>query len=261
MSHDTVSPHALSIVGIGPGDPALLPPLAKTALERAEILVGYATYMELLPDSVKQGKTIKTTGMRGERKRALFAIEKARAGIPTALVASGDPGIYALAGLVLEILHDGKALDLDLAIIPGITALSAAASLLGAPLTHDFASVSLSDLLTPWERIEKRVNAALAADFVLVLYNPRSRGRPDHIVKVLDMARHHRSPDCPVGLVRNAYRKDEEAGIYTLATVPVEKIDMLTTVFIGNSETLHAGQYMITPRGYDAVCKFPCKKV
>ncbi len=254
--YDTMQPHALSVVGLGPGDPGLLPPLARAALEKARILVGYAAYMDLLPDDLKEGKTIRTTGMRGERERALFAIGQARAGIPTALVASGDPGIYALAGLVLEMLRADNTLDLDLTIIPGITALSAAASRLGAPIAHDFASISLSDLLTPWERIEKRVEAALAADFVLVLYNPRSRGRPDHIAKVFSLALQYRSPDCPVGLVRNAYRKDEATGIYTLATVPVESIDMLTTVLVGNNETLRAGPYMITPRGYGDVCKF-----
>ena len=250
-------PNALSIVGLGPGDPSLLPPLAHSALSYARTLVGYTSYIALLPLDLTQGKVIKTTGMRAERERVLLAIESAASGVPTALVTSGDPGIYAMASLVLECLRDKDLLSLDLAIIPGIPALAAAAARLGAPLGHDFASVSLSDLLTPWERIEERIRAALAADFVLVIYNPRSHGRPDHMHKVLSIARTFRSADCPIGLVRNAYRKDEEILLCTLARVPVETIDMRTTVIVGSSTTCIAGPYMLTPRGYKPFATLP----
>ena len=245
------APAPLLAVGIGPGDAALLTPQARAALEASACVAGYGLYLDLVPPELLAGKRRISSGMRQERERCAAAVDAALAGSPTALVSSGDAGIYAMAGLALEILEERGLLEtVPFSVVPGVPALCAAAALLGAPLTHDFACISLSDLLTPLDRIRARLRAALTADFVCVLYNPRSHGRPDYLGMAFDMARSVREPSCPVGMVRKAYRPGQEAVLTTLAEADPARADMLTLVIIGNSESRRAGPYMLTPRGY-----------
>lgn len=242
----------LYVVGLGPGDASLLPPLAVRALERAATIVGYGPYVDMTPPSLLAGKTVVVTGMRHETERCQAAIDAALAGSPTAVVCSGDSGVYGMAGLVLELL---EARDLTsrvpVEVIPGIPAVCAAAALLGAPLMHDFACVSLSDLLTPWDRITHRLEAALSADFVLALYNPRSRGRQAQLEEALALARRHRPPQTPVGLVRKAFRPGQSVAVRALDALNSEDVDMLSLLIIGNTATRMLGTRMVTPRGYD----------
>lgn len=251
MTEKPVAPAPLTAVGLGPGDAAQLTPQARAALQGATCVAGYGLYLDLIPPGLLAGKRRICSGMRHERERCAAAVDAALGGEPTALVSSGDAGIYAMAGLALEILEERGLLDVvPFSVVPGVPALCAAAALLGAPLTHDFACVSLSDLLTPLDRIRARLMAALTADFVCVLYNPRSHGRPDHLGMAFDMARAVRGPGCPVGMVRKAYRPGQEAVLTTLAGADPTWADMLTLVIIGNSESRLAGRYMLTPRGY-----------
>lgn len=244
---------ALHIVGLGPGSADCLTPQAERALAGSACIAGYARYVELVPDGLRAGKRIISNGMRQEEARCAAAVESALSGTPTALVCSGDPGIYALAGLVLEQLEERGLLEtLPLEIVPGVPAVCAAAALLGAPLMHDFACVSLSDLLTPWEAIERRLRGAFAADFVVAVYNPRSRGRDWQLDRALELARAERRATCPVGIVRNACREGQRVRVTTLADVRSDEVDMLSIVIIGNSETRRMGPYMATPRGYAA---------
>ncbi len=241
----------LHIIGLGPGDSGLLPPVAFDALSDSKVIVGYDLYVEMVPLILRQDKEIISTGMRHEQERCQAAIDKACQGFRTAVVCSGDSGIYGMSGLVLELADKAGILqDMQIDIIPGIPALCGAAALLGAPLMHDFASVSLSDLLTPWETIIKRLHGALAADFVLVLYNPRSRGRKQHLHQALDIAKKYLADQTPVGMVRNAYRPNQSASLHTLGDFDPELADMLSIIIIGNSSTKQMGKYMVTPRGY-----------
>lgn len=241
----------LYVLGLGPGDQSCLTPQARAALERADCVAGYHLYLELTPPELLRGKTVIGTGMRHEEERCAAAVDAALSGRCTALVCSGDPGIYALAGLVLEMLEARGLLErVPLTIVPGVPAVCAAAALLGAPLTHDFACVSLSDLLTPWETIARRLRAALEADFVCVLYNPRSKGRRRQLSEALAEARRLRRPDCPVGLVRKAFRPGQEVSVHRLDSFDEAWVDMLSLLIIGNSESRALGAYMLTPRGY-----------
>lgn len=251
MPDNPASPAPLTVVGIGPGDASLLTPQARAALEAACCVAGYGLYLDLIPPELLAGKRRISSGMRQERERCSAAVDAALGGAPTALVSSGDAGVYAMAGLALEIVEERGLLGtVPFSVVPGVPALCAAAALLGAPLTHDFACISLSDLLTPLERIRARLEAALAADFVCVLYNPRSHGRPDYLGMAFDMARGLRDPGCPVGIVRKAYRPGQEVILTTLANADPARADMLSLVIIGNSESRAAGPYMLTPRGY-----------
>ena len=220
-------------------------------MDGAEVVIGYGTYLDLIRPLLA-GKEVVHSGMRQERERCGKAIELASAGRCVALVSGGDPGIYGMAGLVLEMLsrHPAPQPSIAVEVIPGIAALNACASKLGAPLTHDFASISLSDLLTPWEVIEKRLEAASSADFVIVLYNPKSRGRKEQIVKARDMILRYRDGNTPVGIVRHATRDDEAITITTLEGMLNSNIDMQSTVIIGNSKTFQWESFLITPRGY-----------
>lgn len=244
---------ALHIVGLGPGSEECMTPLAARALSESACIAGYARYVDLVPERLRAGKRIISNGMRQEEERCAAAVESALAGAPTSLVCSGDPGVYALAGLALEQLEERGLLDVvPLDVVPGVPAVCAAAALLGAPLMHDFACVSLSDLLTPWETIERRLRAAFAADFVVALYNPRSRGRDWQLGRALELARLERDGACPVGIVRNAGREGQDARVTTLAAARPDEADMLSIVIVGNSETRIMGRYMATPRGYAA---------
>lgn len=246
-----MTPAPLHVIGLGPGDASLLPPLAVTALEKAQTVVGYGLYVDLVPTALLQGKRVVTTGMRHETERCQAAIEAALSGERTAVVCSGDAGVYGMSGLVLELLAAQGLLDsVPVEVIPGIPAVCGAAALLGAPLMHDFACISLSDLLTPWELILRRLNAAFGADFVVALYNPRSRGRQGHLEEALAVARRHCAPQTPIGLVRKAYRPDQSVAVCALRDFAPEAVDMLSLVLVGNSATKTLGKYMVTPRGY-----------
>jgi precorrin-3B C17-methyltransferase len=240
---------------------------ALEALEAAEIALGYKTYLELVEDLLRD-KTVHSSGMRKEVERCRAAIEYALAGRNVALLCSGDAGIYGMAGLVLDICREKRidVLEWDAAsrggdgpkggsgfflrVIPGIAAFNAAASLLGAPLMHDFAAISLSDHLTPWEVIEKRLNAAAEADFVLALYNPRSKSRPDLLEKARQILLRSRLPQTPVGIVSRAMREGQRKLLATLGDLPVDEVDMQTVVIVGNSRTYLWKGWMVTPRGY-----------
>lgn len=241
----------LKAVSLGPGDQDLLTPAARQAIADAEVVAGYKAYIELIPADLLKGKRVVSTGMMGEVDRARQAVEAARQGENTVMVCSGDAGIYAMAGLLLEILEAEGLLDaVPFEVIPGVPAFNAAAALLGAPLMHDFASISLSDLLTPWERIEQRVRAAASADFVIALYNPRSRKRSGHLRSALDIIGEFRGRSTPVGVVGRAYRPGQTVEAVCLRDLDVEKVDMQTVLIVGNSATRMVGGRMLTPRGY-----------
>lgn len=213
--------------------------------------MGYSTYINLIESELLEGKKTISTGMRGEISRCRMAIEEALAGLNTAVVSGGDAGIYGMAGLVLELLAEQGLLDkIPVEVIPGVPALSAAAALLGAPLMHDFAVISLSDLMTPWDMIEARVEAVAKTDFVLVIYNPRSEKRQWQLRKVRDLLLKHRAGDTPVGIVRNASREGESLQITTLSRLDERGVDMLSILLVGNSRTKVFGKKMVTPRGY-----------
>jgi precorrin-3B C17-methyltransferase len=224
-----------------------------------EAVAGYTNYLELIRPLLT-GKKIIVSGMKKELVRVWAAIQTALSGTSCALVSSGDPGIYALAGLVFELcrennikLNNGSKKDeksLYVEVVPGIPALCAGAALLGAPLVHDFATISLSDLLTPWDIIEKRLSAAADADFVIVLYNPRSKKRDWQLNKAKEILLGFRSPDTPAGIVTGAMRENEQVCLTTLGNIDATQVDMQTTIFIGNSKTFVFENRMVTPRGY-----------
>jgi precorrin-3B C17-methyltransferase len=247
------------VVSLGPGFPDYIIPRARAALDAAQVVVGYRTYLELITPLL-QGQEVVASGMKSEVKRCQDALGRALAGQQVALVSSGDAGIYGMAGLVLEICaaqalkvappESDAAVDLHLEVIPGVPALAAAASLLGAPLMHDFAAISLSDLLTPWEVIARRLTAAAQADFVIVLYNPQSKRRHWQLKAAGDELLRFKSPETPVGLVTRARREGQTVALTTLKEMAEHPVDMQTIVIIGNSRTYTYGPYMITPRGY-----------
>ncbi len=230
---------------MGPGDRDFLTGRAFKAITSASVVVGYSKYLDLIADLI-QDKTVLRSGMKKEVERARAALDYALQGQTVAVVSSGDPGVYGMAGIVLEIAKDQVRVE----VIPGVTAATAAAAVLGAPIVHDFAVISLSDLLTPMEKIIKRLEAAARGDFVVIIYNPRSKGRPDHIIKARDILLTYKDPQTPVGIVRNAMRGKEDKMITTLKDMPIESIDMQTIVVIGNTETRIEQGRLITPRGY-----------
>ncbi len=236
------------IVGTGPGGIEHITPYAQRVIKSSDVIVGYKKYIELIKELIKD-KEVVSTGMTQEAERATLAVELALSGKTVSVISGGDPGIYAMAGLVFEVIKGREGLYIE--VIPGISALNACAARLGAPLMHDFAVISLSDRLTQWDLIEKRLEAAAMADFVTVLFNPKSMGRPEHINKARAIFLRHRSPDTPVGIVKSAMREDEKVIITTLKEMPHHDIDMQTTVIIGNSQTFIWNNYMITPRGYE----------
>ncbi|MFH1449746.1 MAG: precorrin-3B C(17)-methyltransferase [bacterium] len=230
---------------------SLLCQRAREAIDGCEVIVGYKTYVSLLKELVNN-KEIISSGMTEEIKRAKKAINKALEGKRVCVISSGDAGIYGMAGLILELLSEEEIGRLEIEIIPGISAASGCAGLLGAPLMHDFAVISLSDLLTDMALIEQRIELTAQADFVIVLYNPKSKKRIEPLKSAWNILMRHRNPQTPVGIVRNAYRENQEIEITTLKEMlSSEKVDMLTTIIIGNSKTYVKGKFMITPRGYN----------
>lgn len=236
----------LALVSLGPGEDALIPPLARDALAASELVVGLGQYVERIRHLLRPGTRVLTLPLGDEVTRAEKALAEARSGGSVALVSSGDVGVYAMGSPALELAGE----DVEVVVVPGVTAAQAAASLLGSPLGHDHCSVSLSDLLTPWEVIENRVRAAALGDFVVSLYNPRSKGRDWQLGKVCEILLEHRPPDTPVGVVKNAYREEQEIFLTDLASLHPEDVDMLTVVVVGNSQTRLVAGRMVTPRGY-----------
>uniref|UniRef100_A0A0C1QWP0 Precorrin-3 methylase n=1 Tax=Tolypothrix bouteillei VB521301 TaxID=1479485 RepID=A0A0C1QWP0_9CYAN len=242
----------LLLIGTGPGQINQMTPAAQAAVTSADAIIGYSLYVDLIHPILRPGQIVEALPITKERQRAQRAIELANWGLQVAVISSGDCGIYGMAGLVLEELQtqdwDGKTPKIQ--IFPGITAMQAAASRVGTPLMHDFCAISLSDLLTPWEMIEKRLEAAAVADFVTALYNPRSQTRIQQLVTAREIFLKYRNSDTPVAVVRSAYREDEQITLTTLDKLLDVSIDMLTTVLIGNSNTRFHANWMVTPRGY-----------
>ena len=235
-------------VGIGPGGEEFFTQEAKAALERADVIAGYTVYVDLVKDLYPDKETY-TTPMKQEIERCRWAIEKASTGKTVAMVCSGDAGVYGMAGLLFELADQYEGVEIE--VVAGVTAANSGAAVLGAPLGHDFCLISLSDLLTPWELIEKRLHCAAEADFAICIYNPRSKKRADHLQKACNIIMEHKSPDTVCGWVKNIGREGQEFNIVTLAQLEQEPIDMFTTVFIGSASTKVIAGRMVTPRGYE----------
>ena len=238
----------VTVVGLGPGAGRDLTGRAREALERADLIMGYTAYIALIREEFPE-KEMLSTGMRREVDRCRAAVEAAASGKDVAMVCSGDSGIYGMAGLIYEVAQEYPPIDIE--VVPGITAACGGAAVLGAPLTHDFAVVSLSDLLTPWDKIALRLECAAKGDFVLCLYNPASHSRPDHLKRACDiLMAAGKSPETICGYVQNIGRDGERGTITTLGALRDTQVDMFTTVFIGSSQTKLLGGRMVTPRGY-----------
>ncbi len=235
----------LYVVGIGPGGREHMTYRAVKVIKASDVIVGYTPYIEYLGDLV-EGKELFSTGMKGEIERCKVAIEMVRSGKNTAIISTGDAGLYGMAGPILELAE-----DIEVEIIPGVTAAFSAAAELGSPIMHDYASVSLSDLLTPWEIIEKRIKNVAEADFVISIYNPKSKGRKEHLRKVINIISSYRKGETPVGIVKNSGREGREITITTLDNIDYEKVDMLSVLIIGNSNSYIKNNKIITPRGYN----------
>ena len=241
----------ISVVGIGPGNLDEMTPKVRALIDAADVIVGYKTYIELIGE-LTAGKKILASGMRQEVQRAQVAIDEAQKNLNVAVISSGDAGIYGMAGLLIEmILNLPENLQPKFEVAAGVSALNSAAAILGAPLMHDFAVISLSDWLTPYELIKKRVALAAEGDFVIALFNPKSKSRVTYIDEVQKILLNFRAENTPVGIVTNAGRLDERKVISTLKDFTREEINMFTLVLIGNSKTFVKSNFMVTPRGYN----------
>lgn len=238
----------LSVVGIGPGNPAGMTAVAVEVLHEADLVCGYTRYIELVSEAIGDTETL-VTGMTGEVERCRAALEAAAQGRTVAMVCSGDAGVYGMASLVYELA--GEYPPVEICVVPGVTAALSGAALLGAPLSHDFCVISLSDLLTPWETIERRLDAAAAGDFCIALYNVGSRHRPEHLRWACDILLARKPADTVCGIARNIGREGEETRTCTLSELRDVEADMGMTVFVGNAETRLVDGKMVTPRGYD----------
>ena len=238
----------LYVVGLGPGGADDMTMRAHAALESCDLIAGYTAYIDLIAEQFPHAETL-ATPMRKEVDRCRMALEKAQEGRNVAMVCSGDPGIYGMAGLLLELTEE-EFPGIQIEVIPGVSASNGGAAVLGAPLMHDWCTISLSDLLTPWETIEKRLAAAAQADFVISLYNPSSHKRPDYLARACDILLAHKNPDTICGLVRNIGREGECSQVLTLGELRDTSVDMFTCVFIGNEQTKVIDGRMVTPRGY-----------
>lgn len=246
MNHNLVY-----VVGLGPGDAQLLTAQARAALQSADVLCGYTVYVELVRPLFPE-KEVYATGMTREIDRCRWALETAQRGKTVALVCSGDAGVYGMASPLLELAAQYPGVQVE--IVPGLTAALSGAAVLGAPLAHDFCVISLSDRLTPWAVIEKRLACAAAGDFCVALYNPSSKGRADYLKKAVQILRANgKAPETVCGLVRNIGREGQTARLLTLAELENTAVDMFTTVFIGNDATRNMDGKMVTPRGYHGV--------
>ncbi|MDR1276829.1 MAG: precorrin-3B C(17)-methyltransferase [Candidatus Accumulibacter sp.] len=242
----------ITLVGLGPGRHDYLTERAREAIAEADTVIGYVTYIRLVQDLL-EGKEIIKKAMSEELDRAIEAFDRARLGKKVAIVSSGDAGVYGMAGPTFEMLFQAgwtPESEVEVEIVPGASAINACASLVGAPLTHDFCAISLSDLLTPWPTIARRLDAAAYADFVVALYNPKSGRRTRHISEARRIFLRHRDPETPVAVVKSAFRPKQRIEITTLDAMPGAEIGMLSTVLIGNSSTYVKHGLMITPRGY-----------
>ena len=238
------------VTGLGPGAADQMTIRARKVLEKCPVIIGYTVYIDLIREEFPD-KTFLSTPMRKETDRCRMAFAEAQKGQDVAMVCSGDAGVYGMAGLICEVGKDYP--DVGIEIVPGITAASGGAAVLGAPLMHDFAVISLSDLLTPWEKIERRIRAAAEADFVISIYNPSSKKRADYLKKACEMILEFRRPETVCGIVRNIGRDGESYEIMSLEKLRDTQVDMFTTVFIGNSNTMELNGRMVTPRGYKDV--------
>jgi len=236
-------------IGIGPGDQNQMTPQAMQALQASDVIVGYNHYFEYI-GHLTEGKETISTGMKKERDRAKSAFEEAEKGKTVSVISSGDSGVYGMAPLLLE-MKEELASEVDVEVVPGISAMFAAAARMGAPLGHDFCSVSMSDLLTPWARIEKRIKAAAEADFVTAVYNPVSKGRFWQLMRFREIFLQYRSPETSVCIARNVGRKDEHLRFMTLEELDASMVDMFSLVIVGNSQTRMIEKRMVTPRGYN----------
>ncbi len=237
------------MVGIGPGNMENMSIRAVEVIKNSDCVIGYKTYINLIKELIKDKEVI-TSGMRAEIDRASLAIEKAEAGKVVSVISSGDPGVFGMAGLVLEVAKNCKQ-RIPVEVVPGIPSENAAAALLGAPLMHDHVTISLSDLLTPWDVIEKRITLAAEGDFVVVLYNPKSSERKWQIEKTIEILLTEKPSDTPVGIVKSAMRKKQNVTITDLGSVLEHPIDMTTILIVGNSTTFVYDNYMVTKRGYN----------
>ena len=241
-------PNVVFVVGLGPGDPRFLTAQAQSALTQAEVLCGYTVYLDLVRPYFPE-KIYYSTGMTKELDRCRWALETAQSGKTVALVCSGDAGVYGMASPLLELAEQFP--DVTVEVVPGLTAALSGGAVLGAPLAHDFCVLSLSDRLTPWAVIEKRLAAAAMGDFCIALYNPSSKGRPDYLARAVRiLLEHGKMSETVCGLVRNIGRDGQSHQILTLAELERTPVDMFTTVFIGNAETRRLHGKMVTPRGY-----------
>ena len=242
------------IAGIGPGSPQDITPAVLEAVKEADAVVGYKYYFQFIEPYVKPGCECIDTGMKRERERAEQAFQLAQQGKTVVVISSGDAGIYGMAPLIYEMSHQdrsgGQVPDLSIQVLPGISAFQKAASLLGAPIGHDMCIISLSDLMTPWEVIERRIKAAVTADFVTAVYNPKSHGRYWQLYRLQELFLQGRAAETPVGYVRQAGREEQEVKVTTLGAFDPEDIDMFTVIIIGNSQSYIADGKIITPRGY-----------
>lgn len=238
------------VAGIGPGSKEDITPAVLEAVRMSDVIVGYKYYFQFVEDVIKSDALCIDTGMKKERDRALQAFEYAEQGKTVCVISSGDAGIYGMAPLIYEMKAERQS-DIEVEVLPGISAFQKAAALLGCPIGHDFCIISLSDLMTPWAKIESRITAASSADFVTAIYNPKSNGRYWQLYRLQEIFLQHRSPDTPVGYVRQAGREEQEVKVTTLAQFDPEEVDMFTIVIIGNSQSYTSvDDKFITPRGY-----------
>ena len=237
----------LYVVGIGPGEYEQMTIKAAETLKNCDTIIGYTVYVDLVKEHFP-GKEFLTTPMTKEVDRCVMAFDEAMKGKTVAMICSGDAGVYGMTGLIYEIGE--RYPDVEVEVVTGVTAAIGGAGVLGAPLIHDFAVISLSDLLTPWEKIEKRLLNAAEADFCTVLYNPSSKKRKDYLRKACDLTMQYKSPETVCGIVANIGREGETVKVMTLKELRDTQVDMFTTVFIGNSQTKRIGDKMVTPRGY-----------
>lgn len=247
------------VAGIGPGSESDITPAVLSAIRQSDVIVGYKYYFRFIEKIIRPGAICIDSGMKREKARAEEAYNYAAEGKVVTVISSGDAGIYGMAPLIYEMKREKRS-DISIEVLPGISAFQKAASLLGAPVGHDFCVISLSDLMTPWELIEKRIKAAVSADFITAIYNPKSEGRYWQFYRLIEIFLQERDPQTPVGFVRQAGREEQEVTITTLADFDPEQVDMFTVILIGNSQTYQFENKMITPRGYYGEIKMAAKE-